>query len=232
MAVGYNPSIVSDGLVFYIDPANPRCYSGSGLTANGLVGGIGNTLNNGVGFGTSNAGYFIFDGTNDFIDSNIDFGFDSTISATMSLWLRTTNLSQRGGILGKAGSSNWEWTLSQGIDSSGIFFWYWKVDSNVNLGISVNNFFESNVWKKVDLVWSHTANLLTLYSNGIGITSSAPFSSSFQNRASNISIGLGYNIFASNYWAGQMGSVYLYQRALSEQEILQNFNATRFRYGI
>ena len=232
MGLNYNPSIVSEGLVFYLDAANTRCYSGSGLTAYGLVGGIGNTLNNGVGFGTSNAGYFIFDGTNDFIDSNIDFGFDSTISATMSLWLRTTNLSQRGGILGKAGSSNWEWTLSQGIDSSGIFFWYWKVDSNVNLSISVNNFFESNVWKKVDLVWSHTANLLTLYSNGIGITSSAPASSSFQNRASNISIGLGYNIFASNYWAGQMASVYLYQRALTQQEISQNFNATRSRFGI
>jgi hypothetical protein len=232
MAVGYNPSIVSEGLVFYLDAANRRCYSGSGLTANGLVGGIGNTLNNGVGFSTSNAGYFIFDGTNDFIDSNVDFGFDSTISATMSLWLRTTNLSQRGGILGKAGSSNWEWTLSQGIDSSGIFFWYWKVDSNVNLSISVSNFFESNVWKKVDLVWSHTSNTLTFYRNGIGITSSTPASSSFQNRASNISIGYTYNLFNNNYWAGQMGSVHLYQRALTAQEIAQNFNATRDRYGI
>ncbi len=32
MAVGYNPSIVSDGLVYFIDPANKRSYSGSGLT--------------------------------------------------------------------------------------------------------------------------------------------------------------------------------------------------------
>ena len=66
----------------------------------------------------------------------------------------------------------------------------------------------------------------------IPVTSSTPASSSFQNRASNISIGYTYNVFNNNYWAGQMGSVHLYQRALTEQEILQNFNATRFRYGI
>jgi hypothetical protein len=232
MGIAYNTSIVTDGLVFSIDPANSRCYSGAGNTAFGLIGGTGNTLTNGVGFGTTNSGYFIFYGTNDFVDCNLDFGFDTTMSATISIWLRTTNLSQRGGILGKAGLSNWEWTLSQGIDSSDIFFWYWKVDSNVNLSISVSNFFESNVWKKVDLVWSHTSNTLTFYRNGIGITSSTPASSSFQNRASNISIGYTYNVFNNNYWAGQMGSVHLYQRALSAREIAQNFNATRDRYGI
>jgi hypothetical protein len=169
MGIAYNTSIVTDGLVFSIDPANSRCYSGSGNTAFGLIGGTGNTLTNGVGFGTTNSGYFIFDGTNDFVDCNLDFGFDTTMSATISIWLRTTNLSQRGGILGKAGLSNWEWTLSQGIDSSDIFFWYWKVDSNVNLSISVSNFFESNVWKKVDLVWSHTSNTLTFYRKPIDI---------------------------------------------------------------
>lgn len=232
MGIAYNTSIVTSGLVYALDAGNTRSYAGSGITANSLVGGIGNTLNNGVGFGTTNSGYLIFDGANDFIDCNLDFGFDSTVSATISLWLRTTNLSQRGGILGKAGLSNWEWTLSQGIDSSDIFFWYWKVDSNVNLSISVSNFFESNVWKKVDLVWSHTSNTLTFYRNGIGITSSTPASSSFQNRASNISIAYTYNLFNNNYWAGQIGSVLLYQRALTQQEISQNFNATRDRYGI
>lgn len=230
MALGHSPSIVMDGLVFHIDAANSRSYAGSGLTVNGLSGGIGAVLNNGVGFGTTNLGYLIFDGSNDYADCNLDFGFDSTISATISLWLRTNNLSQRGGILGKAGLSNWEWTLSQGIDSSGIFFWYWKVDSNVNLSLSVDNFFESNIWKKVDLVWSHTSNTLTFYSNGIGITSATPSTSSFQNRASNISLGYTYNIFNNNYWAGQVGSVLLYQRALSAQEILQNYNATKGRY--
>ncbi len=230
MGIAYNTSIVSDGLVFAVDPANSRSYVGSGVTVNGLIGGIGGTLINGVGFGTTNAGYFILDGSNDYMDCNIDFGFDSTVSATISLRLRTSNLVQRGGILGKYGLSNWEWTLSQGIDNSNIFFWYWKVDSNVNLSLTVNNFFEANVWKKVDLVWSHTDNRLTFYSGGIAITSSTPASTSFQNRNSNIALGYTYNLFNNNYWGGQVGSLFLYNRALTAQEIKQNYNATKKRY--
>ena len=36
MGIAYNTSIVSNGLVLALDPANSRCYSGSGLTAFGL----------------------------------------------------------------------------------------------------------------------------------------------------------------------------------------------------
>ena len=68
MAVGYNPSIVSDGLVFYIDAANLRSYSGSGVTANGLIGGINGTLVNGVGFTSSNNGSFVFTDISDIND--------------------------------------------------------------------------------------------------------------------------------------------------------------------
>ena len=69
MGIDYNNIIVSDGLVFYIDAANPRSYSGTGLTANGLVGGIGGTLVNGVGFSSVNNGSFTFDGGDDYINS-------------------------------------------------------------------------------------------------------------------------------------------------------------------
>jgi len=65
MGLAHSPSIIADGLVFYLDAANTRSYSGSGLTVNGLVGGIGGSLVNGVGFTSSNNGSFIFDGSDD-----------------------------------------------------------------------------------------------------------------------------------------------------------------------
>jgi hypothetical protein len=37
---------------------------------------------------------------------------------------------------------------------------------------------------------------------------------------------------ANLFSAGNLGSFQSYNRALTQQEILQNFNATRFRYGI
>ena len=85
MGIDYNNIIVSDGLVFYIDAANPRCYSGTGLTANGLVGGIGATLINGVGFTSSNNGSFIFDGTNDYGLSSGSVSITNSISQRQSM---------------------------------------------------------------------------------------------------------------------------------------------------
>ena len=67
MGIAYNTSQVTDGLVFAIDAANPRSYSGSGITVNGLVSGLGGTLINGAGFTSTNSGSFVFDGTNDYM---------------------------------------------------------------------------------------------------------------------------------------------------------------------
>ena len=91
MAVGYNPSIVSDGLVFFLDAANTRSYSGSGNTANGLIGGINGTLVNGVGFTSSNNGSFVFDGTNDYVD----FPSYTPDANTISIWVNFKRILQR-----------------------------------------------------------------------------------------------------------------------------------------
>ena len=67
MGVKAGPRVSTNGLVFDIDAANSRSYSGSGLTVNSLVSGIGGTLVNGVGFTSSNNGFFSFDGSNDYL---------------------------------------------------------------------------------------------------------------------------------------------------------------------
>jgi hypothetical protein len=87
MGLKHHPRVVTDGLVMYLDAANTRSYSGSGLTANGLIGGIGATLVNGVGFGSTNNGSFVFDGTNDYLDCGnfLDNPTDFTVTAWVNL---------------------------------------------------------------------------------------------------------------------------------------------------
>ena len=73
MGIISGANLIDNGLVYSLDAANFRSYSGSGLTSNALVGGIGATLVNGVGFTSANNGSFIFDGTNDYIDTQTSF---------------------------------------------------------------------------------------------------------------------------------------------------------------
>ena len=78
MGIAYNTSIVSSGLVFALDAANSRSYSGSGITVNGLISGFGGTLVNGVGFTSTNYGSFFFDGSNDYLEIADNDGLDLT----------------------------------------------------------------------------------------------------------------------------------------------------------
>jgi len=94
MGISAGPNSVSNGLVFQLDAANLRSYSGSGNTANGLVSGIGGTLVNGVGFTSSNSGSFIFDGTDDYINiSSLPANFWNNGSWTVETFLLNNNSS-------------------------------------------------------------------------------------------------------------------------------------------
>ena len=49
MSVKNRNSIVTDGLVFYVDAGNEDSYPGSGTTWTDLIGGFGGTLTSGIG---------------------------------------------------------------------------------------------------------------------------------------------------------------------------------------
>jgi hypothetical protein len=219
MAVGYNPSIVSDGLVLYLDAANRRSYVGSGVTANGLVGGINGSLVNGTGFTSSNNGCFVFDGSNDYINvpsiTSISGDFSVLIwfktATTNPIFTRLLDFDYINGFWLGNSSSATSW--GGGIRESGAPY-----------GIFLP--FTDNEWHFLVSVRSNTTHYI--YRDGIAnFTSNTVSSNSLSNSTLVIgSTGSGVNL------NGNIGQVQIYNRALTQQEILQNFNATRFRYGI
>ena len=53
MGLNYNPASVTQGLVYYLDLTNSRCYSGSGNTLTNLANGaIGITIVSGITYDT------------------------------------------------------------------------------------------------------------------------------------------------------------------------------------
>lgn len=143
MGTKYNPSVVRDGLVYYIDAANSRSYSGSGITANSLVGGINGTLTNGVGFSSANNGSFSFDGTNDYIN----FGNSSTLqqsSGTLSAWTKTSSAgSGFRGIIAKR--------LAYGLFYADNVLVAYDWGANTTRSTSIN--IADNTWKNVVMTY-------------------------------------------------------------------------------
>jgi len=216
MGIDYNNIIVSDGLVLYLDAANTRSYSGSGTSSNSLVGGIGANLVNGVGFTSSNNGAFIFDGSNDYIN----FGNSSAVqqsSGTLSAWAKAS--SPGGGyrgIIAKQGAYGLFYT------DSVLVAYDWAADEPRSTGVNIAD----NTWKNVVLTYqSGVSNGTRIYINGVSVLTTTI---TVLNQTGNLFGGAEAN--AGQYAACQISLFNMYNRALSAQEILQNYNATKGRY--
>ena len=217
MGVIAGPRIVKEGLIINIDAAVSKSYSGSGLTANPLTGTISGSLVNGVGFGTTNNGYFIFDGANDYID----FGNSTTVqqsSGTLSAW---TKASSPGGgfrgIIAKQGAYGLFYT------DSILVAYDWGAAATRSTGINIAD----NTWKNVVLTYqSGVSNGTNIYLNGVSVLTTTITISS--QSMGNLFGGAEAN--ASQFAACQIASFNMYSRVLTAQEVLQNYNAIKGRY--
>ena len=227
MAVGYNPSIVSDGLVFYIDAASSRCYSGSGNTINGLLGGIGATLVNGVGFTSANNGSFMLDGTNDYIAaSGTNFPLSNS-PRTLNIWYYTKTSTWQADVnnlfwYGTAGSTRQSFGVDFGTYPT-MEFYSWADDINWNTTASQVG------WKNLQIAYDGNLTV-RIYELG-ALVATKTFGAQL-NTVLSTNVQIGAITYVPGYFDSNISQVSMYNRALSEQEILQNFNATRFRYGI
>ena len=220
MGIAYNTSQVTDGLIFYLDAANARSYAGTGLTASDLTNSsFKGSFINGTGFSSSNNGTFTFDGTNDAItfqpNSKFEFG---TGNFTVLAWHKKPN-STDSTIISIDDGNGGGIILYTVIDGSlyNYVAGQWS-DGTINVS--------DNTWKQVALVRS--SGICQPYVNTMPDQSFAAYGSV---ATSGRSLTLG-KIASAYYHNGSISQISIYNRALSAQEIRQNFNATRKRYGV
>ena len=226
MGIAYNTSIVSDGLVFALDAANSRCYSGSGTSVNGLVSDLGVTLVNGVGFGTTSTKYFILDGTND----NIPFYVpDPGATLTIELWAKI-NLFNGGMIFGFYLYDVWTADGRMGFNTAqGDLY---GISSTQVANLSLLNQWKHYVFEMRSDV-PYTNNKIYINSQNQSLSqvlgSEQASTRNFNNGNGRISSWLNSSAFNISMDLAQFR---IYNKALSTTEVVQNYNATKKRYGL
>jgi hypothetical protein len=252
MGLKHHPRVVTNGLVGYWDAANPRSYSGTGLTANGLIGGIGGTLVNGVGFTSSNSGSFVFDGSNDYFESPHSDALNISGSITVDVWIYLTSLSNSNDMCliakysNAGGAANQSWILFKstsnytsfspnGTGGNNEFVWLASSGGNVNgTFVGTGEQVQVNTWYNVTALYNSSNEKIEIYINGqlkSSTTRTGQTSGVLQTNTRNLSIG-STPADGTRYVQGRIPSVKVYNRALTQQEILQNYNATKTRYGL
>jgi hypothetical protein len=251
MGLKHHPRVVTNGLVMYLDAANTRSYSGSGLTANGLIGGIGGTLVNGVGFTSSNNGSFIFDGTNDYFESPHSDTLNISGSITVEVWVYMTSLSNSGdpNLLCKysnaGGASNQSWILFKSTGNyrfaspdgltanSNEFCWLASSSGNYSGAlIGTGEQVSTNTWYNVVAIYNSSIEKMQMYVNGqlkTNVTRTGQTSGVLSTNLRNLQIG-GTPLDSDRWLQGRIPIARVYNRALTAEEVLQNYNATKMRY--
>ena len=245
MSLSHLPKIVTNGLVLCLDASDIKSYPKSGWTWFDRSGsGKNGTLVGGVGYNSSNAGGLVFDG----IDDRVSFvNATSLISTNLSLEaiISVPNplFNQGGyffaGIIGLC-SDDWYYrecsmqighadiATNPSTFGAGVSFLQDR-SPYLSSSISFGTFPFSST--PIHLAYTQFGNNASTYVNGNLVQAS---SIAKYTRPIDINLEMGWVNNSANYgfFRGSIFNTKIYNRELTPQEVKQNFNATRGRYGI
>ena len=218
------PDIVTDGLVFALDPGSERCYPGTGTPVYNLINNAIGNLRNGTTYITSNGGAFDFDGSDDFIEFSDDTNLNNQ-TLTMESWVKLdTTLYQRAFIFEK-GSVNTQYSNFQ--ENNGNFFFRTKGLSTEDLGLNLTNHVSAGEW--FHIVCTYGSGVKYVYINGVAITTQTGLTGTIPTNTTGLFLGA-YGPGTSYFMDGKIAVSRVYNTALTAAEILQNYNAQKNRF--
>ena len=236
MANSYGPqSIVQDGLIFVADAGNTQCYTSGSATANDIVGSKTITLVNGAApaiqpFPNS----WEFDGTDDYMTTSA--GLAAQNNRTIMFWIYPTDYDPSPSwnqriVHNYDGTKQYQIILSE---SSQFKFGSANLSDGYNMGMGFSTRPALNTWTHVACVVdgspSVSANYKVYYSGSEQSgTESKP--GAVQAAANSFNIAaINYSSVNNGFFDGKLGCFYCYNRALTEEEITQNYNVTKNRF--
>ncbi len=227
----YGPNIVTNGLVLSLDAADRNSYVSGSSTWSDLSGNNSGSVNGSPAFTGSNGGFLTFNAVNSYIDcgngSSLNFG---TGDFTIEIWMtRNTNATTNLRVLGKGGSSDAAGSAGYAFLGSDSGLNFIVNPSGTRSSISAASY-SLGEWFQVVGVVERSVNIRS-YKNATLVQSAAAPVGSVSNATYNLNIGR-TSEGGTLYWPGNIAIVKIYNRALSSTEIVQNYNATKSRFGL
>lgn len=220
--------IVTNGLVLNLDASRSSSYPNTGTTWFDISGNTNNgTLTNGPIFGTASGGQITFDGINDYVDTGLQYSLTSSTNFTIGIWFKGFGRSSNNDILVLSYSGTpVGWAIYQA--NTGKFMCFSRDNNNVETTyISSTTSTNTNQWFYG--VYKKSGNQFSLYINGV---LEATTNANLGNITISSGMRIGNHTITSQPYLGSIGSVKVYNKSLTDSEILQNFNAVKSRFGL
>ena len=219
----YGGPIVTDGLIFNMDPSSLVSYENGSPQAFSLIGDYPTDVQNGLSWNSSYGGVFTPDGTDDGLATphqpNLSLDANS-----LEGWVWFDQHKNYGSLLvkGPGGSGN--------IFNYSFFFYAGSINYGCgdggewqNVGISTS---QVPTGRFHHIVGTYDLNVLKFYLNGVLNQELEISFPPHQNTDDLQVLQIPYNL------DGKVGAARIYNRALTAEEVKQNFEAQRSRFGI
>ncbi len=237
------PNIVKDGLVLYLDSGSPNSYYSlqGGNTWKDISGnGNNGSLINGPTFNSANGGSIVFDGTNDYV--NFSLTIPTSTVYTVCCWFTAAAGNWNGSLFGfgTGTSPNTQNVYlfggggGCGSPAGGSFgFNTWNCDS-YGIG-NASTLLKNNGFHHVTAIFrNQSVNTNVLWLDGVPQTLSQQFgiTNNTSNLTNQFKIASNGWYVSDQLWRGSISLCQVYNRELSAAEVLQNYDATKSRFGL
>jgi hypothetical protein len=224
-------AIVKDGLVLCLDAANTKSYPSSGSVwydSSGLANN--GTLTNSPTFTSSSLGEISLNGTTQYAAFGNKFNYTNNI--TLCSWVYLTAYAAAGGdrtIMTKAESGAYFLSIQTSAGGGSAYFFWEGYMGGAYRALTGTTPVSLNKWYFVAATYD--GSNLKLYLNGT-LDGTLAYSGNFTITSQPFCLGVNPGTTYGSYFAGKIAHASVYDRALTFNEISQNYNATRTRFGI
>lgn len=230
MALSRGPKIVTNGLVLTLDAADRNSYPGDGgiwndLSGNGNSGSFKPTTNSGPTFNSNNGGNLSFNGTSQYIDCGNVLASLTNLSLECFVKFGTQSTSFNG-IISKtlSNADGYEIRTSNGATSTTTIVEFRYVGDSASIGFGT---LTNGIW--YHLVATGANGSQKTYINGVQAGSNTIALSPSANSNSLVIGKLAYSTLYANMI---MAYARIYNRVLTASEVIQNYEATKTRFGL
>lgn len=211
--------ISTGSITLNIDANNPVSYSGNTSTWTDLSGTGNITLVGSPYYTAGSQSYLDFNGTSQYGTGAATNVIPSS-AYTKMIWFKIDTFTADNNLVSSDGGGHFMYFNN----TSTLYAGHSNVMPYNGFGSTVS--FNSNTWYCVTVTYSET-NGISMYINGVLDNNTAMIAHTGNGSTNIACFGAGGNLLN-----GKIGSVLCYGRELTAGEVLNNFNATRNRYGI
>ena len=226
MGIFRGPNIVTDGLVFALDPGSERCYPGTGTATYNIINNATGSLANGASYVSINGGAFDFDGTDDFISFPDDTNLNNQ-TLTMESWVQFDSTLFQDAFLFEKGQVNTQYSTFLTTGAT-LIFRTWSL-STVDLYLGMTTYTSAGLWTHITCTYGAGAKYI--YVNGVLRATLTGLTGTIPTNTTGLFLGA-YGPGNGYFMDGKIAVSRVYNKALTQAEVSQNFNAQKSRFGL